>query len=199
MSSYHRRAPTGPQVNSVLLAASDRSRVSGLTHDFYRYPARFSPKFARAAIEQFTSGGDVVMDPFMGGGTSIVEARALGRRAIGADTSALAVFVARTKTTPLSANQTMAVSAWIARQAHDVRVSGPALRPSDWARSGYHRNFSGRRSWPIRKFLEIALSDIESLCSPAERRFARAVLLRTAQWAVDTRRRPHALSSVRVG
>lgn len=29
----------------LIEAAHDKSRVSGLTHNFYRYPARFSPKF----------------------------------------------------------------------------------------------------------------------------------------------------------
>jgi DNA modification methylase len=49
--------------------------VKGYTHNFYRYPARFSPVFARAVIEVFTRPGDTVFDPFMGGGTSLVEAR----------------------------------------------------------------------------------------------------------------------------
>ena len=35
-------------------AAHDQSRVKGLTHEFYRYPARFSPTFVRGAIEAFT-------------------------------------------------------------------------------------------------------------------------------------------------
>ncbi len=50
----------------------------GLTHGFYRYPARFSPQFARSAIEAFTEPLDTVLDPFMGGGTSAVEALGLG-------------------------------------------------------------------------------------------------------------------------
>lgn len=52
-------------------AAKDSDRVSGLTHQYYRYPARFSPQFVRTAIEQFTKPGDLVFDPFMGGGTTL--------------------------------------------------------------------------------------------------------------------------------
>ena len=52
-------------------AARDRADVVGLTHGFYRYPARFSPQFAGAAIEHFTEFGDLVVDPFA------VEARRL--------------------------------------------------------------------------------------------------------------------------
>ena len=51
-------------------------RVDGLTHNFYKYPARFSPDFAREIILEFTEKGDCVLDAFMGGGTTIVEALA---------------------------------------------------------------------------------------------------------------------------
>ena len=59
-------------------AARDQSQIRGLTHCFYRYPARFSPTFAGAAIEAFSRPGQVVFDPFMGGGTTIVEAMVRG-------------------------------------------------------------------------------------------------------------------------
>lgn len=64
-------------------AATDKSRVVGLTHQFYRYPARFSPQFAAKAIELFSKPGDLVLDPYMGGGTTIVEALVRGRRTFG--------------------------------------------------------------------------------------------------------------------
>src|SRR5437763_11453156 len=83
-------------------AVRDRGEVVGLTHGFYRYPARFSPQFAGATIEQFTEAGDLVLDPFAGGGTTIVEALARGRPVIGNDINSLGVFVSRVKTTPLT-------------------------------------------------------------------------------------------------
>ena len=77
-------------------------RVQGYTHDFYKYPARFSPNFAQFVLKSLTEPGDYVLDPFMGGGTTIVEAAASGRRAVGTDLNELARFVTRVKTTPLS-------------------------------------------------------------------------------------------------
>lgn len=76
-------------------------RVGGLTHNIYRYPARFSPEFVRAALESFTEPGDLVLDPFMGGGTSAVEALVGGRRFLGFDLNPLSVLLTRAKTTPL--------------------------------------------------------------------------------------------------
>jgi DNA modification methylase len=90
-------------------AALDRAPVSGLTHTFYRYPARFSPKFAAAAIEAFSRPGDLVLAPYMGGATTIVESIARGRRAVGCDLNSLAVFIARAKTSILSADDRKAL------------------------------------------------------------------------------------------
>jgi tRNA G10 N-methylase Trm11 len=84
---------------ALVAGARDREPVRGLTHGFYKYPARFSPSFARAAIEIFTRPGDLVLDNHVGGGTTLVEAMALGRHAIGVDISPLAEFVATVKTT----------------------------------------------------------------------------------------------------
>src|SRR5207244_2812370 len=50
-------------VSALIEGARDASPVSGLTHNFYRYPARFSPRFVRAAIQAFTKPGDLVIDP----------------------------------------------------------------------------------------------------------------------------------------
>ena len=47
---------------SLVAGARDLEPVRGLTHGFYKYPARFSPSFARAAIETFTQPADLVLD-----------------------------------------------------------------------------------------------------------------------------------------
>ena len=49
-------------VQATLIAgARDAEPVRGLTHGFYKYPARFSPVFVRSAIEAFTEPGDLVL------------------------------------------------------------------------------------------------------------------------------------------
>ena len=69
----------------LLDAITAKEQVSGHTDNFYRYPARFSPLFVREVIRHYSRPGDVVLDPFMGGGTSVVEALAMGRKVIGVD------------------------------------------------------------------------------------------------------------------
>jgi hypothetical protein len=97
MENLNRAAP-----DELMAAIAADDPVSGHTHSFYRYPARFSPLFVREVIRQFSRPGEVVLDPFMGGGTTIVEALAQGRKAIGIDLNSLAHFVSTVKTTPLS-------------------------------------------------------------------------------------------------
>lgn len=54
-------------IDLFLKAVKDKSIVKGFTHDFYNYPARFSPKFVREAIQTFSKPNDLIIDPFMGG------------------------------------------------------------------------------------------------------------------------------------
>jgi hypothetical protein len=54
-------------------------------HGFHSYPARMHPLTAQRLIARFSSSGDVVLDPFCGSGTVLVEARRLGRRGRGYD------------------------------------------------------------------------------------------------------------------
>jgi hypothetical protein len=55
------------------------------------------PTTASRLIESFSQPGDVVLDPFCGSGTVVVEARLLGRRAIGVDANPLAVRLTELK------------------------------------------------------------------------------------------------------
>ena len=115
--------------HSLVSAVSNRDRVTGAPHDFYRYPARFSPVFAREAIETFTKPGETVLDPFCGGGTTLVEAVSLGRRAAGMDVSSLAAFLTRTKTTPISVHDKREIAAWLEFIELDPAAREPCCGP----------------------------------------------------------------------
>ncbi len=64
-------------------------------HGFHSYPARLHPDLARPLIGALSPAGGVVLDPFCGSGTVLVESRLQGRRAIGVDLNPLAVRLAR--------------------------------------------------------------------------------------------------------
>ena len=168
---------------ALLDAINYQGLVSGFTHNFYRYPARFSPRFARGAIEAFSRPGDVIFDPFMGGATTLVEARALGRHAVGCDVSTLSVFLGRVKTTPLSEDDIIRVVDWVWHLPEHLNLRLPPIRAADWQKAGYQRHVP----WPIRKSIELALARVGELPRKRQQRFARCILLKIGQWALDCR------------
>lgn len=174
-----------PHISNLVQAAHNKSPITGLTHDFYRYPARFSPLFARAAIEAFTNVGDIVYDPFMGGGTTLVEASSLGRKAIGTDINRLAVFVSKVKTTPLRRSQIQFILHWAENIQSEINLHCSSERHSEWIDLGYQRNISGKNTWPIRKTIEMILSRVEYIEDNQIRKFIRCALLSSGQWALD--------------
>lgn len=170
-------------------AARDQSRVTGLTHQFYRYPARFSPSFVRGAIETFTQPGDWVVDPFAGGGTTLVEAMAMGRNALGIDISSLSAFLCEAKTQILASRDVSAFERWMERIGATINMHAPSERHDAYADAGYYRNLDGPEFWRLRKAVEQAVSSVERLRSKRAHVLARCVVLRTAQWALDSRKR----------
>ena len=169
-------------------AAHDKTPVKGLTHEFYRYPARFSPTFVRAAIETFTQPRDWVIDPFVGGGTTLVEAMALGRNAVGIDISSLASFVCDAKTLILSDQEAVAFKRWHRKLDETINMHASSLRHHFYADAGYYRNLGGSDFWRLRKAIEQALCSVVRLRLKGSQTLARCVVLRTAQWALDARK-----------
>ena len=171
-------------VQPLLDAINDRNIVSGLTHDLYRYPARFSPLFARAAIELFTDPGETILDPFMGGSTSLVEALALGRHAVGTDINQLSVFLARVKTLLLSDADLESLRAWADLTVPDLSPRKPVIRHTQWMEMGYQTNMP----WRFRKVAEQALNNAMGLLEGDLLLAARCIVLKTVQWAVDCKK-----------
>jgi tRNA G10 N-methylase Trm11/DNA-binding XRE family transcriptional regulator len=68
------------------------------THGFHRYVGRFPSHLIRALINYYgATSKDVVLDPFCGSGTTLVEARMLGVKATGIEISPLSAMISRVK------------------------------------------------------------------------------------------------------
>ncbi|MBI4268079.1 MAG: hypothetical protein HY662_04765, partial [Chloroflexi bacterium] len=65
----------------------------------HRYYARRPHNVFSYLISHYTNPGDVILDPFMGGGVTVVEALRLKRKVIGVDINPLAWFVTREEVT----------------------------------------------------------------------------------------------------
>ena len=65
----------------------------------------FPPALARYFIGKYSKPGDTVLDPFCGKGTTLLEAAASGRQAVGGDISPEAVVSARAKCHPVTTSK----------------------------------------------------------------------------------------------
>ncbi len=113
----------------------------------------------------------------MGGGTTIIEGMALGRRLIGVDVNALAHFVTSVRTRPISVDDEEQIRNWAERVAE--RVSGPDV---GWIQRTPVRNLPGA----VEIFMSGAIR-LTAPMQPRQRAFARCALLRLGQWALDCR------------
>lgn len=182
--------------DTFINAVYSQRPVQGLTHNYYKYPARFSPEFARAAISVFSRPGDLVVDPFVGGGTCLVESRVLGRLGIGSDVSSLATFVTNAKTQRLSTADIEYLTNWFLRLPEKLGLCQSSTG-GVWIEMGYSRNLQCEATWRIRKAIEIALNEISRIRIRRRQNFARCMLLRTAQWALDGRKQIPSIAEFR--
>jgi len=201
MSSEPKARPArrDPEQDFTVLAegAIDRTPVSGWTHNFYRYPARFSPKFAAVAIELFSEPGDLVLDPYMGGGTAIVEGVAAGRRMVGNDLNTLGTFIAKVKVTSLTLADAKAVRSWASWQVPQLSYSIPAEDVAAFIDQVKTKNLGLAKARFIKKAVAAALATIADLPSRRAQDFARCAVLRVGQWALDGRESHTTLSDFR--
>jgi len=99
------------------------------SHNFHAFPAKFPPQLPRKFIEGLTAPGDVVLDPMMGSGTTILEAFLVGRRGIGFDIDPMALRLCKVKVTPLSLEETATAGNRVLHRAQEsLQQDGTELR-----------------------------------------------------------------------
>jgi len=88
-------------------AFSDKTRkdTAYITHGYHRYPAKFIPQIVSRLVEKYTKEDDLIIDPFGGCGTTLVESKVMGRSSIGVDINPVAVLMTKAKKTPINPNK----------------------------------------------------------------------------------------------
>lgn len=83
---------------------TSKQRAASSLHEV-SYRACFKPQLPRFFIERLTQPGDVVYDPFMGRGTTLIEAALLGRMPMGCDINPLSPVFIRARLHPPSLSE----------------------------------------------------------------------------------------------
>ncbi len=87
--------------NNWSFANESRASTSAYTHSYHRYPAKFIPQIVGKLVSKYTKKDDIVLDTFGGCGTTLVEAKLLGRNSIGVDINPVAKLITQVKITPI--------------------------------------------------------------------------------------------------
>lgn len=90
----------------------DQQSPNSYTHNYFKYPCKFIPEIPKWAIKTYLkepSKDKVIMDPFAGSGTTLLEGSLAGAKAVGAEIDEIAKLIIKVKTTKLSCKQVASV------------------------------------------------------------------------------------------
>ena len=103
--------------------ANDKKTIEARPHTpvykMHKYFARRPWNVFSELISRHSSEGDIIMDPFMGGGVTVIESLRLRRKAIGIDVNPLAAFVTKMEASPIDLNRFQEARKFIANRVKD--------------------------------------------------------------------------------
>jgi SAM-dependent methyltransferase len=186
--------------DALRLGPDDEAIARSLTHAFHTYPARLHPATARALVALGEPA--VVLDPFCGAGTVLVEARYRGARGVGVDANPLAVMIARARADTSDAAfrsalraDADAVAARVIAEGKAARRAGASSRPH--RRGGprpeaRERELEGWFAPHVRRELEALAAEVDAAhetgapTAPALRAVLSSIIYKFSRRASDT-------------
>lgn len=151
-----------------------------LTHGLHPYPAKFIPQIPNALIQELSSVGDTVLDPFCGSGTTLVEALLLRRHAVGVDANPLACLITRAKTARVNPEDVAQLEALAERVSKAAARVGEGTLPLFSEKGGGLArelpDFEGLSFWFDGSVID-ELSTIKAMCLELTREVARDTAL----------------------
>ncbi|MEN3334869.1 MAG: hypothetical protein V7641_4234 [Blastocatellia bacterium] len=127
----------------------ENSNTLYASHGLHAYAAKCPPQLVRYGLQYYSSPRETVLDPMVGSGTTLVEARLMGRNSIGFDIDPLACLIAKVKSSVLPDNKIedpfksivkkfeRDLKSWLATTNHSTALK-KRLQPPE---------FSGRDYW----------------------------------------------------
>jgi DNA modification methylase len=161
-----------------LFALSLSGTTTAFTHGLHRFAAKYVPQVPAWALDTFGGRGAVVLDPFMGSGTTLVEGVLRGTTSVGVDIDPLARFIARAKVTPVDHERVADLGRELA-----VRWRAPAPAPARRRPMPDLSNFGhwfAAEQWGWLQSLEESILALD--CDEDERDFLLVVFSSTLRW-----------------
>nr|WP_281383573.1 DNA methyltransferase [Granulicella aggregans] len=147
-----------------------------MTHGFHRFPAKYIPRVPAWALDQFALRDSVVLDPFCGSGTTLVETLSRARKGIGLDLDPLACLISRAKTTEVCPSRIRDLATKLKGKWADTAIDlAPPM--DDIANFGHWFSSS---NWGSLQGLFAAIQRID--CTEEERTFFLCVFSSIIRW-----------------
>ncbi|MFH1192038.1 MAG: DNA methyltransferase [bacterium] len=122
--------------NSWAFADKTRKDTAYITHGYHRYPAKFIPQIVSRLAGKYTKEGDLIVDPFGGCGTTLVEAKVMGRQSVAVDINPVAVLITKAKITPLEPirieKEFIDLKSKLENYSEDTKVKAPVQERIDY-------------------------------------------------------------------
>lgn len=175
-----RTVPRFPPLDSIsncdLFSLCLTNRTSTLTHGLHRFAGKYIPQVPAWALQQFATESSVVLDPFNGSGTTLVEGLRSCRESIGIDCDPLACLIARAKTAAVRSGRILDLG-WKLRRAWTSLATRP--EPPMPGLVNFTHWFS-EAAWGRLQSLLSAILDLD--CDEDERRFLLCVFSSIIRW-----------------
>ncbi|HUT92612.1 MAG TPA: DNA methyltransferase [Thermoguttaceae bacterium] len=122
MRYEHSQRPISVDFRRLFHCLSTADRVTHLLHP---YPAKLLMHipFFFLANRVFSDPADVILDPFCGSGTVLLESQLAGRTSVGLDSNPLARLVARVKTTSIAVRPLRRAVQGLLAKYHNIKVT----------------------------------------------------------------------------
>jgi len=154
-----------------------RKDTSYITHGYHRYPAKFIPQIVSRLADKYTNEGDLIVDPFGGCGTTLVESKIMGRPSVGVDINPVAVLITKAKITPIDPKKIektfIALKERLDAYSKDTKIKAPEHERIDyWFNPEEKRKLafifakiSKLKNQDVRDFFYCGFSNILKNCS----------------------------------
>jgi DNA methylase len=147
-------------------------------HSLHPYLGKFIPQLVEVFLRRYFRPGHCVYDPFVGSGTTLVEANAFGAAGMGCDISAFNCLLTRVKTAPYSLGTLELGLRGVLEQSRHTADVVTTEDASDWLRAWYSER-------ALRELLAYHCVASQTLEDPAWD-VARVILSRAARSARQT-------------
>ena len=150
------------------------------THGLHRFPAKFIPHVPGWALDNFATRESLILDPFMGSGTTLVEAKVRGMFALGFDIDPLARLIASAKAADLDPRRLATL-----RYKVDSLWRGPAITPTAPMPDVLHfEHWFRPEQWGWLQSLYGVLLSLE--CTNEERGFLMVIFSSILRWVSNS-------------